>query len=196
MIFYFDVETSGLDPRRHCILQIAWIIEKNGEVISEKSYDVTPSDMDDLNLGALRVNGFTLERMQAGKSLSYVMAAVVGDLRAHKQGSGMFRPCGHNVPFDISFLVPAMNLTHEAYLNHLSLHGALDTCAIARFYGFLGLLQLDNYRLETCCKDFEILLKAHDALADIRATRELFHKLITLYEMNKNVIKVFAKNEP
>jgi DNA polymerase III epsilon subunit-like protein len=35
-------------------------------------------------------------------------------------------------------------------------------------------VRLKNYRLETMCKHFGIELKAHDAMSDIEATKQLY----------------------
>lgn len=38
-------------------------------------------------------------------------------------------------------------------------------------------LRLDNYKLETVCEYYNIPIEAHDALSDIRATRQLYRVL-------------------
>jgi DNA polymerase III epsilon subunit-like protein len=42
--------------------------------------------------------------------------------------------------------------------------------------------ELDNYKLTTVCEFFGIEFKAHDALADIKATRELEAHLALIFE--------------
>ena len=41
-IFYFDTETTGLDPKRHDIIQLAYIVEINGEVKEEGEFKLQP----------------------------------------------------------------------------------------------------------------------------------------------------------
>lgn len=38
--------------------------------------------------------------------------------------------------------------------------------------------RLRNYKLETVCGHYDIKIDSHDALSDIKATRELYYKLI------------------
>jgi DNA polymerase III epsilon subunit-like protein len=174
-IVYLDFETSGLDPSRHAILQAAWIVERDGEVLSEKIFDVIPEPNDDLCLAALDVNGFSLERCRSGKYLSYVLAAFTQDCLQVSSP----RICGHNIQFDISFLMTAIRKLRENLTLYVDLKRTLDTRTIAQFLEYKGVLQHapTDFKLTTLCKIFDIPLEAHDALADIRATRSLFHIL-------------------
>jgi len=40
-----------------------------------------------------------------------------------------------------------------------------------------GEIELENYKLETVCAHFGITLYAHNAISDIKATRELYYLL-------------------
>lgn len=172
-IVYLDFETSGLDPCRHAILQAAWIIERNGEVLQERVFDVQPDRNDDLCMAALEVNGFDLPRCRAGKFMSYVLTVFKQDCLQVTAP----RLCGHNIQFDLSFLKEAADRAHENLFLYLDMQKFLDTAAIARYLDYTGKLSLINYKLTTLSEHFGIEHKAHDALGDIRATRELFHIL-------------------
>ena len=181
-ILYLDFETSGLDPKRHSVLQAAWILERNGEVIEERVFDVQPDKNDDLCLAALDVNGFDLPRCRAGKFMTYVLTVLKQDCLQVSSP----RICGHNVQFDISFLMAAADKAHENVFMYLDIKKFLDTAAIARFFDYQGLLSIDRYNLDACCNHFKIInTKAHDALGDIRATRELFHILSKIGSVNE-----------
>jgi DNA polymerase III alpha subunit (gram-positive type) len=176
-ILYLDFETSGLDPKRHAVLQAAWIVERNGEVLQERVFDVQPDRNDDICLAALELNSFDLARMKAGKYMSHVLAVLKSDcLQVYAP-----RICGHNVQFDMSFLTAAAEKAHENLYLYLDMKKFLDTAAIARYLDYQGVISAERYNLETCCNHFGIKNdKAHDALGDIRATRELFHILTNL----------------
>jgi len=173
-ILYLDFETSGLDPKRHAVLQAAWILERNGEVIQERSFDVQPDKNDDLCMAALEVNGYDFVRMKAGRFMSNVLLLLKQDCLQ----VSFPRICGHNVQFDISFLKEASDRAHENLFLYLDMKKFLDTAAIARYLDYQGILSLDRYNLDACCAYYLIQnTKMHDALGDIRATRELFHLL-------------------
>jgi DNA polymerase III epsilon subunit-like protein len=95
-------------------------------------------------------------------------------------------PCGHNVKFDVDFLYAlAHKGTETWWLNfgnndYLRLRKPLCTLAMCHYLDYIGKLNLDNYKLTTVCKALGIDLPectAHDAMADVQATRTLFHKL-------------------
>ena len=48
----------------------------------------------------------------------------------------------------------------------------------ANFLCVLGKIQTDNVKLETLCNNYGIKINAHDALSDIRATRELVKRMM------------------
>ena len=181
-LFFFDTETSGLDAKRHTILQIAWIIEKNGVPMVERSFDIKPDLNDDLNFAALDVNNFTIERMIAGKDRQYVLEIMRKDLKEAIGGGESIVPVGHQVSFDIDFLYAlAAKGTETFWLNFgngsmLTIKKPLCTLAMCHFLDYAGVLKLPDYKLTTVCKHLNIeLTHAHDAMGDVVATRKVFH---------------------
>ena len=59
----------------------------------------------------------------------------------------------------------------------------VDVFALVKHLAFLGHINSDNHRLGTVCDIYGVSLgdNAHDAIADIRATRELYQVLIDKY---------------
>lgn len=179
MILYFDTETGGLEGSHHAMLQIAWILERDdGTIIVERKFDVNPEGAD-MCLPAIDVNRFSIERMKAGLPFRAIMYYMTADLKDYPDAP---IPCGHNVQFDISFFDAACKRENSSMFKFFNPKFYIDTRAIACFYHSIGLLDLENYKLETCAKHFNIPINAHDALEDVRATRTLFHTL-------KNMVK-------
>jgi DNA polymerase-3 subunit epsilon len=184
-IFFFDTETGGLDPKRHDILQASWIIEKNGAVIVERVFDVKPDPCSDICMAALEVNNFSIERMMAGKERVMVLEILRQDVAAAVGGGKALYPCGHNVRFDVDFLHALAQKGSETWwLNfspqtqYIMLKKQLCTLSMCHILDYRGLLSLQDYKLVSICKHLGIEnINAHDALSDVRATRELFHRL-------------------
>ena len=103
--------------------------------------------------------------------------------RGYKQGNrydktDKFYPCGHNVVFDLNFLNNLFQTNGQKYgTGAYQNWRAIDTRVMANIAAFDGKLDVKDVKLETLCKHFGIEIQAHDALSDIRATRELFFKL-------------------
>lgn len=178
-IFYFDCETSGLDPTRHCILQIAWIVERDGIEKIRRCFDVKPPENAELNIKALEVNGFNFDRMNAGIDGSIMLNYLHDDIKGSVGGGSGAIPCGHNVRFDLDFLNVALQRTDVKYSLHygngslLRMNRPLCTLSLCHYLNYRGALSLDSFKLETVCKYFGITLNAHDAMCDIMATRAL-----------------------
>ena len=185
-LLFFDTETSGVDAERNGILQIAWIIERNGEVFDECVSDVAlPKDLS-ISLEALEINNFTLERMKKGRDACAVMEQLRLKLKSAVGGGPAAIPCGHNIKFDIDFLHRTAKRINAAWWcnfgqnDYLALRSPVCTLALCHYCAYRGILELPNYKLATLCGHFGIPLTPHDALADIRATRSLFYKLDSL----------------
>ena len=58
-IFWFDTETTGLDPYHIEIIQLAALIEENGEIIARKTFEAQPFNWFTISASALDVNGYT-----------------------------------------------------------------------------------------------------------------------------------------
>jgi DNA polymerase-3 subunit epsilon len=183
--FYFDTETGGLDPKHHALLQIAWIIENDdNEIVVERSFDLAPEYDADINLPALDVNGFTIERIKEGTPRAKVLETMRQDVKSAVGGGGPLIPIGHNVRFDIDFLYRAAQRGTETFwLNfgnndYLALRKPVCTLALSNYLSYCGMINVSDHKLITMCNYFSIpVIDAHDALADVRMTRHLFHAL-------------------
>jgi len=51
-------------------------------------------------------------------------------------------------------------------------------------WDFQGQLSLPNYKLQTVCEHFGVQIDAHDALSDIKATRELLQMILGAKEVS------------
>ena len=95
--------------------------------------------------------------------------------------SDKFIIAGHNVKFDFDFLVEFFNKNNDKYLGswiEYQFSSCIDTLPLVQIMRFKGAIDVENCRLVTASKEFGVDLKnSHNALADIRATRELFYKI-------------------
>jgi DNA polymerase III epsilon subunit-like protein len=182
---FADVETSGLDASRHGILQFAWIVEKDGELIEESRWDVQLFPDQDVCTQALEVNGFTLERIKHGMDPS-ILARL---LKRSFFSVGPSPIVGHNVMFDFGFLIELNKRTNSNFMSSVDFHQVIDTLALARWFQIAGIIDPPNCKLKSLCEFFGIPIKPHDALEDIRATRKLFHILLNMLGEVKPYVK-------
>ena len=62
-ILWVDTETTGTDPGKNGIIQLAGVLEINGHEISSFDYKIRPFADDVIEDTALAVNGFTREEL-------------------------------------------------------------------------------------------------------------------------------------
>lgn len=176
---YFDVETTGLDPRQNGIIQLACIIDIEGNIEAEHNWNVAPFENDKIDREALAVNGCTEEQIKGfdpPREVYEAFISVLGRFVDKYNRFDKFYPAGYNLQFDLDFENQWFIKNGDKYFGSWQNWNAIDPLAIIRRLVWMGILEpLPNYKLITVCEHFGIELgeSAHDALADIRATREL-----------------------
>lgn len=149
-----DVETTGLTPNQHRVIEVAIARVEGGSVVDEWSSLIDAG----CDPGPTFIHRITADHLEGAPTLR----DVVGDVLARLDGAVVV---AHNASFEEGFL--------EAELRRLSLKvptlPALCTLSLAR-----QLLDAPNHRLQTCCSVSGVeLADAHTALGDVRATAAL-----------------------
>ena len=175
---FIDTETTGFDPEKQEIIQIGLVLisqeEENGvtkyKILEELDLKVKPAHIETAEPGALRVNGYD----EADWVFAYSLKEAMTILAKKTEGAIMV---AHNLPFDYGFLMKAFSMT--GIPNKMHFH-KLDTISIA-FAKSKKRGDIDKFSLHHLCSIFGIEnKKAHTALADARATYELYKKLLAL----------------
>jgi len=166
---FIDVETTGLDPHRHEIIEIAGVLtDPKLKLLGEFEFKIKPDRLDVADQQSLRINGYTdaawLFAPQAAQVLPEVGRKIAGAMMV-----------GHNVFFDWQFVNQAF--ARAGLKNPLHYH-RLDTMSMA-YTKLYHDPKVEYFSLEYLCKHFGIKNeRAHSALADVRATVELYKKLL------------------
>ena len=181
-ILWFDTETTGLDSKNNDILTIAGIIEIDGIVKEEFYVETQPFNYSNISEAALKVNGLTLEQIKTFISPQQAHAKLIEIFSKYidrYNRADKFTPAGHNVRFDCDFLNSFFKKNSDKYFGSWFDYHIIDTVQLLQLMKFKGSLDIENCKLVTAAKKFGISLEnAHNAMDDIKATRELFYKLI------------------
>ena len=176
---FVDCETSGLDPDRHEMLELAVVIAKQVErvgkgpkleIVAEKEWKIKMQHPEVAEAQALRINGYNEADWIFANDLDGVMKEF-----AKLTESAIF--VSHNLVFDYGFVQKAFQKTGVNSKMH---YGKLDTIsmALARLY---DLPQAQSFSLNKLCELFKIDNKrAHTALADTLALVEVYKKMMGL----------------
>lgn len=178
-LVFVDIETTGLLPREHELLEIAVVRVSqdwsDGEMprftkIDEWSIKIKPEHIETADPVSMKINNYTAGEWVDAVSVKEALTQFI----EKTDGAIMV---AHNVAFDSEFL------------NHyLALHGLsarmhyhrLDTVSMA-FAKLHNTPDASRYSLMELCKYFGITNdRPHSALADALADFELFKKLLGL----------------
>lgn len=162
---FFDLETTGLVPGNHKIIEIAAVKIKNKQVIDSFSTLVNPRA--EIPHFITNLTGITNQMAENGLEESEAIEKFLdfaGDLVL----------VAHNAPFDMSFLNKSLeNLGIEREST------VIDTLAMARCL----LTQMTRHNLKKLCSHFKIEMgNHHRALDDSVASAKVFTKLMGLAE--------------
>jgi len=180
-ILYFDVETTGLDPKKQDIIQIAYLIEIDGEIKEEGNYELQPLDYSTIQDKALEISHRTIEDLKTYAQPKEIYRKLVRTFDKYVDKfnkKDKFIPCGYNVNFDLQFLREFWFKNNNKYFGAYFDYHVYDPITTLYLMSHKGLINVPDYHLETICKYFEIPLKAHDVLSDIKATREVIKKVL------------------
>jgi len=180
-LFYVDVETTGLDSKQHDILQLAYIIEINGEIKEEGELFCQPFRYDTINAKALEVNKLTIAQIKQFQTPQEVYTKLIKVLDKYVDKynkNDKFSMAGYNVRFDHDFLNSFFLKNGDKYCFSYFDHHLLSVDSLVYILEYKGLLKLESCKLINIAKYFNIDFLAHDALADIKVTRQIFQKLL------------------
>ncbi|ACY13394.1 3'-5' exonuclease [Haliangium ochraceum] len=169
-LVFIDCETTGLDPERHEILEIA-AIRVHPQTLDEERelvLRVRPERLEDADPEALEVNGYRRRAWADAVSLGDAMA----ELAPMLEGAVL---AGHNVAFDRRFLEAAWDCVGHRPEN-LD-HHALDTAALA--FPLLMAGEIDSLSLTPVCAHLGVLRgEEHWAFDDVRASLGVAQRLL------------------
>lgn len=160
---FFDLETTGLVPGNHKIIEIAAVKIKNKQIIDSFSTLVNPH----CEIPPLITNLTNITNQMVADGMEEKEA-----LEKFLEFSGDNILVAHNAPFDMSFFNKALEVH-----NIIRENTAVDTLAMSRCL----LTQITRHNLKKLCSHFKIeILNHHRALDDASASAKVFVKLLDL----------------
>ena len=181
-VLWLDVETTGLDCRKHGLREVGFIIEIDGVEVDKGVFRINPFtyttkdvEIDDY---ALEISKVSIEDLESYDRVSYCFKELMHKLVKYvnvNDKNDCFVIAGYNTAFDIGFIkewFKEMGLL-DSYKD-LFHYKSLDVFSIVFALRHIGLNSAENDKLETICNYFDIEIEAHNALSDIEATKKLY----------------------
>jgi|WetSurMetagenome_2_1015567.scaffolds.fasta_scaffold223358_3 DNA polymerase III subunit epsilon len=190
MTAYIDTETTGLDPKKHGIIQIACLIVDDHKIIDEINLMIDPfSYKEDCLCGdkALEINGRTLDEIEHFPNSDEQLQIFLDFLAKHTVEDKL-QIAGYNVDFDIKFIKEWFS-SCEIKFNDFFNHKTLDVLSLVRHCEYFNIFQTEDHKLATMLEHFDFQYDTgfhfdsfapHDALSDITATFYIHEKIRVL----------------
>lgn len=176
-----DIETGGLDPQQHTILDIAAItltLDKKGKLVPLKEYQthVYPHPDYITTPEALKINKINLKHLEfSGVSEKQALQSIFKPIRAAQTAHDCKQSIlvGHNAFFDLAFINAAAKRS-KVRRNPFHQYSTLDTVTLSG-------VMLGHTVLVKACELAGISFdrkQAHTALYDAQKTAQLFCSLV------------------
>jgi DNA polymerase III subunit epsilon len=181
-VLWLDTETTGLTASS-TIIQIAGIIVIDGKEMERFNLKCRPFKGSEINPEALEVTGLTEaeimlypDPVEQHQKLTEIFGKYINKFNK----ADKFILAGHNVSFDLAQMIRWFNKCNDKYLgSYIDFKRTLDTNQLFRAFQLAGVFpELENTKLSTIAEYFHIEFDAHDAVADVEATRKIGNIMI------------------
>lgn len=184
-LFYFDVETTGLDPKKNSIYQLSFIVEKDNEIICRGEINMQPAEIDELPDDYVTpVGNITKAQLLTYQKPNEAFNSMMSILNMYCDRfdkKDKFFIVGYNTQtFDIPFLREFFSRNNNNYFGSYFWNHSFDCIVLALHYLRNERADMPDFKLETVAKQLEIRAdgQLHDANTDVRITRAIY-KLVT-----------------
>ena len=183
---FLDVETTGLYPTKHGIVQIGAYIEIDGAIKEIFNEFIKPFPSDKVEPSALAVNNLKVEDFVKPNFITPLEAKerfceLLGKYVDRFNKSDKYQFIGYNShTFDMQHMRAWFRKCGDKYFGSWFWNPSIDVMLIVAFILRNERHKLPNFKLNTVCKRLGLAwdeTKAHDALYDIDMTRAAYHVL-------------------
>ncbi|KKN00441.1 hypothetical protein LCGC14_1137750 [marine sediment metagenome] len=185
-IMYVDVETTGLEPSKHSIVQLAGIIEIDDVEKERFNLRMRPKEDTEIDPRALEIIGKTTEELMTYPHDIDVYPQLL--LILHKYVNKFERQdkmffVAYNANFDMQFVRAWFEARGDVYFGAWFFFPPIDIMTIAANEMMEVRAEMTDFKLHTVCKKLGLEwdeLAAHDAMYDIEKTMEI-HSILEEY---------------
>lgn len=186
---FFDLETTGVDVKKHSIHQISGCFEVNGDVVEYFNFNVAPHPKAKIEPEAMKIANVTEEQIKAYPPMGEVYKQFTQMLAKYcyryDKKDKMYLVGFNNRSFDDNFLRAWFEQNKDTFFGAWFWTDSLDVLVLASQYLIDRRVNMENFKLMTVARELGIMVdesKLHDATYDIYLTREIY-RIVTGLEM-------------
>lgn len=181
-LFFFDLETTGLDNQKHAIHQISGKIIIDGVEKNKFNFKVRPFDGACIDDTALKIGGVTEEQIMQYESChsNYIKFVTMIQKYVNRFDTGdKFHLVGYNnSSFDNQFLRSFFKVNKDDYFGSYFWSDSIDVMVLASNFLKHDRHNIRDFKLKTVAQWLKIEVdakKLHDAEYDIELTEKIYN---------------------
>lgn len=193
MYLTIDVETGGIGKDKSLLTAYFGMLDENFKLVDGLLLHTKPNDgIYAITAEALTINGIDLIAHDKMAMTETQAAPVLYEWLKKHSNSGAIKliPVGHNVHFDIDFIVS--KLINKKTWDKFVTYRTLDTGTVGLFLMKAGLIPEISASLGSLAKHFGVEFKAHTADGDALATAECMKRMLDLARKKHDADSVFV----
>lgn len=174
-----DCETTGLDPQKDSIIEVACVLFTLDKVIDEFETLINPER--DIPEASLAIHHIHASMLSDQPKIEEILPKLLHLIDNHTI-------VGHGIGFDIEILEKAASNARVS--SRLQKNASIDTLRLARHYG-----DSHNNSLSQLAKHFNVEIDgiAHRAMVDVKMNIEVFKHLVRRYKTVEEVFTTLSK---
>lgn len=176
---FIDVETTGLDLDRNCVIQVACAYYSDRKLVTSFEGKFPIKETDIVDLGALQINKFNYQELFNFQSSLNELVEFLLKLPQDREDPIIFS--GHNISFDIAALKKLLKKNNIEGVDRLFSYRIVDTSTLGEFLRHTGVIKLSRMSLANLAKALGIEVdetKTHKADYDVDLTAQCYFKMI------------------
>lgn len=184
-LFFYDLETTGINPGKNGIHQISGEIVIDGKTMERFDFKVRPNPKCVIEDEALKVAGVTKEQVLSYPSMQEVYGKIIGMLSKYvdkfNRSDKFFLVGYNNAAFDNQFFRGFFLQNGDQYFGSWFWSNTIDVMVLASVHLLDKRSEMENFKLATVAKFLGIEVdesKLHDAGYDIYLTKTIFDILM------------------
>ena len=178
---FCDVETTGENPNKHFLHQVAGLIEVDEQVVDEFNIFSRPHPKAILEPEALRVCRVTAEQLQSYPAMADAKnefcRKIAQYINKYDRKQKAYLVGYNNCGFDNRFLRMWFTLCDDNYFGSWFWSDTRDTMVLASEYLEDRRTSMPDFQLHTVAETLGLEVdnsKLHDALYDVQLTRQIY----------------------
>jgi DNA polymerase III subunit epsilon len=182
---FCDLETTGLDPEKHGIWQLAMILQDHGKTLEELDFKLSIFTTDSVDPKALEIGRTSIPVIQSYPEPHHIYEQLKASLALYVDPynpADKFHFIGYNAMFDYQFLRRWFSKLGDQYFGSWFWHPPIDVMTIAAAALMSERSKMQNFRQSTVYEklfgDPAPKAQLHSALFDVSLTMKIYQLLV------------------